>query len=178
MKIYIVRHGQVNHNLYKIYDNIDEDLNENGLNQAKELRKKIEEMNLKYDIIITSPLIRAKHTAEIINFKNKEIIMNNRLIERDPKNLSGKSIYDTDREEYWNYNTKIQYGNSENIKDFMDRVFEFIDELKNKKEYESVLITAHSGVSRAFDAYFNEIQDGKLLKRGLKNCEIKEYIIK
>ena len=60
----------------------------------------------------------------------------------------------------------------------MDRVFEFVDILKNKKEYESILITAHSGVSREFDVYFNGIQDGKLLKRGLKNCKIKEYIIK
>ena len=31
MKLYIVRHGDVNYNLYKIYSNVDEDLNENRI---------------------------------------------------------------------------------------------------------------------------------------------------
>jgi len=28
MKIYLTRHGQVDHNLYGIYSNVDEDLND------------------------------------------------------------------------------------------------------------------------------------------------------
>ena len=63
---------------------------------------------------------------------------------------------------------------SENIKEFFKRVYNFLDELKTK-DYKSVLIVAHSGVSKAFNGYFNGIQDGKFLNRGLKNCEIKEY---
>lgn len=43
------------------------------------------------------------------------------------------------------------------------------------EDYENVLIVAHSGVSKAFSGYFEGIQDGKFLNRGLKNCEIKEY---
>ena len=38
-----------------------------------------------------------------------------------------------------------------------------------------MLIVAHSGVSKAFSAYFEGINDGYFLHRGLKNCEIKEY---
>ena len=34
MKIYLIRHGEVNHNLNKIYSNEDEDLNETGVRQA------------------------------------------------------------------------------------------------------------------------------------------------
>lgn len=41
MKIYITRHGQANSNLYKIYNTIDEDINETGIKQAQELRNKI-----------------------------------------------------------------------------------------------------------------------------------------
>ena len=80
----------------------------------------------------------------------------------------------TNREEYWNYNTTIKYGTSENIKLFFERVYNFLDELKTKN-YNNVLIVAHSGVSKAFSGYFNGINDGKFLNRGLKNCEIKEY---
>lgn len=172
MRIYIVRHGQVNHNLYKMYSNQDEDLNETGIAQANELKEKIG--NINYDIVFCSPLVRARHTANIINVKNKKIIIDKRLEERNPGDLNGKSISYTNREEYWNFNSKIQYGTSENIKDFFTRIFDFIDELKTKN-YDSVLIVAHSGVFKGFSAYFQGINDGKFLEHGLKNCEIKEY---
>ena len=175
MKVYIVRHGEVLHNALKIYNNENEDLNENGVKQAEELKYKIKD--LEFDVIISSPLIRAKHTAEIININNKEIIIDNRLEERNPGSLSGQPLEVTNREEYWNYNTEIQYGTSENIKDFVKRVYDFLDELKNK-DYENVLIVTHSGVSKAFSGYFEGIQDGKFLNRGLKNCEIKMYEFK
>lgn len=175
MKIFLVRHGEVNHNLYKMYSNEDEDLNETGIKQAEELKAKIEK--LEYDIVISSPLLRAKHTAKIINCKNKNIIIDERLKERDPGSLNGQSLEVTDREEYWNYYSKIKYGTSESMIILFDRVKEFLDELKNK-EYKSVLIVAHSGVSKAFYAYFNGIpEDGKFLKLGLRNCEIKEYVL-
>lgn len=174
MKLYIVRHGEVPHNALRQYNNENEDLNENGIRQANELQEKIR--NINYDIIISSPLLRAKHTAQIINVNNKEILINDKLKERDPGNLSGKPLTVTNRDEYWNYNTTITYGTSENIRDFFMRVYNFLDDLK-KEDYESVLIVAHSGVSKAFNGYFEGIKDGMFLDRGLKNCEIKEYEI-
>lgn len=172
MKIYIVRHGQVPHNALKQYNTTDEDLTDLGIKQAEELRDKIKDM--KFDIIICSPLNRAKHTAEIININNNKIIYDDRIRERSCGDLSGKPLEVTNREEYWNYNTTIKYGTSENIKLFFDRVYNFLDELKTK-DYDKVLIVAHSGVSKAFNGYFEGIKDGKFLNRGLKNCEIKEY---
>lgn len=171
MKIYIVRHGQVPHNTLEMYNNQDEDLTELGIKQAEELKDKIKDM--KFDVVISSPLIRAKHTTKIIN--NKNIIKyDDRLAERNPGSLSGQPLEVTNREEYWNYYTEIQYGTSENIQEFFNRVYNFLDELKTK-EYKNVLVVAHSGVSKAFSGYFDGIQDGKFLNRGLKNCEVKEY---
>lgn len=172
MKVYIVRHGQVLHNAMKQYNTSDEDLTELGIKQAEELRDKIKDM--KFDIIISSPLIRAKHTANIININNNKIIFEDRIKERSCGDLSGKPLEVTNREEYWNYYTTIKYGTSEDIKLFFERVYNFLDELKTK-DYDNVLIVAHSGVSKAFNGYFNGIDDGKFLNRGLKNCEIKEY---
>lgn len=125
-------------------------------------------------MIICSPLNRAKHTAEIININNNEIIYDDRLKERSCGDLSGKPLEVTNRDEYWNYNTTIQYGTSENIKLFFERIYNFLEELKTK-DYNTVLIVAHSGVSKAFSGYFEGIKDGMFLNRGLKNCEIKEY---
>lgn len=113
MKVFIVRHGQVLHNVIKQYSTIDEDLTDVGIKQAEELKDKIK--NVDFDIIICSPLKRAKQTAKIINIKNKKIIYDDRIKERNCGNLSGKPIESTNREEYWNYNSKIQYGTSENM---------------------------------------------------------------
>ena len=49
MKVYIVRHGEVPHNALKQYNNENEDLNENGIRQANELKEKIK--NINYDIM-------------------------------------------------------------------------------------------------------------------------------
>ena len=172
MKVYIARHGEVPHNALKQYSTNDDDLTDLGIKQAEELREKIK--NITFDIIIASPLTRTKHTAKIINSHNTKIIFDDRIKERSCGNLSGKPLEVTNREEYWNYNSTIQYGTSENIKTFFERVWNFLDELK-EKDYKNVLIVAHSGISKAFNAYFEGIKDGKFLNKGLKNCEIKIY---
>lgn len=175
MKIYLVRHGQTDSNLKKIYDNVklDEDINENGIKQAEELRDKIK--NLKFDIIYSSQLKRAIHTANIINYNNNKIIIDKRLEERNTGNLAGKPLEYTNREVYWDYYSNIKYGTEESVNHLFNRVNSFLNELKDKN-YNTVLIVAHSGVSKAFYAYFNGIpKDGKFLNLGLKNGEIIEY---
>lgn len=79
-------------------------------------------------------MIRAKHTAKIINVKDKEIIIDNRLEERNPGSLSGKSLDVTNRDEYWNYYTEIQYGTSENMQELFKRIYNFLNK-KIKFQY-------------------------------------------
>ena len=64
--IYLVRHGQTDWNIEKkTQGHTDIPLNENGRKQAQILAQSIS--NLKIDRIISSDLLRAKETAEIIN---------------------------------------------------------------------------------------------------------------
>lgn len=173
MKVYLVRHGECDSNVLGIYNYRSEDLNEHGIKQAEFLKEQIKDME--FDAIYSSPLIRAIHTSNIINSEKKDIIIDERLRERESGLLEGMSIQVTNREEYWNYYTKTNYGNEERIPDLFNRVKDFLDELKTK-DYDKVLIVAHSGVSKAFYVYFNGIpKDGNLLNLGLKNTEIKEY---
>ncbi|MDE6292341.1 MAG: histidine phosphatase family protein, partial [Bacilli bacterium] len=97
MKVYIVRHGEVSSNAEGIYNLVDDRLNEKGIEQANILREKI--MEVDYDVIISSPLIRARETSEIINAKSKEIIYDGRLAERDAGSFKGKSLDLTNRYE-------------------------------------------------------------------------------
>ena len=173
MKIYLVRHGQTDSNSKGIYNFISEDLNENGIKQAEELRDKIKD--IKFDIIYCSPLLRAVHTKDIINVNNIKTIYEPRLEERDPGALAGMPWDTVDREKYWNYYEKEVYKDEESIEHLCKRVEEFLNELK-EKDYKKVLIVAHSGVSKAFYKYFNGLpENGALLKLGLKNGDVREY---
>ena len=174
MNVYVVRHGEVNHNLRKVFSNVDEDLNATGVMQARNLRSDLK--NIDYDVVFSSPLKRAKQTADIINVRNKNILFDDRLIERKIGDLSEISFDESKKEEYWNYFANTHFGTSEDIQSFFNRISEFLDELK-EKDYKNVLIVTHSGVSKAFNAYFNGINDGKFSHKGLKNCEMKNYCL-
>ena len=64
--LYVARHGQTTWNAQnKVCGISDVDLTEKGIEQAKELAKKIKEIDI--HIIITSPLKRTMQTAEIIS---------------------------------------------------------------------------------------------------------------
>ena len=91
MKIYTIRHGYTNMNKKYLYNGqIDEDINEEGIKEAKNAVEKIKK--IKFDIIYCSPMIRAKHTCEIININNIPVIFDNRLKERTLGKLDGISL--------------------------------------------------------------------------------------
>ena len=66
MSIYVVRHGQTDYNVKKLYQGRkDIPLNEIGKKQAMEMAEKFRD--IKIDKIFVSPLTRAKQTAECIS---------------------------------------------------------------------------------------------------------------
>ena len=155
MKIYFVRHGKTELNkLKKMQGVLDIPLNEEGIEQTyktKELTDKIE-----FDCAICSPLIRTKQTLDIIlEGRNIPVIYDERIIERNYGEFEGttKNV-DFDYDEFWNYTKNVKYKKAENIRDFFERIYGFLDDLKTKN-YKRVLIVAHGGVSRPFDCYFN-----------------------
>ena len=65
MILYVTRHGETDYNVQKRYTgSTDIPLNAKGIYQAEELANKLSD--IKFDIIVSSPLLRAKQTAEII----------------------------------------------------------------------------------------------------------------
>ena len=157
----------------------DEPLNEKGLEQAEETRKQL--LNEDIDLIICSPLKRAKQTAEIINRdKNIPIIYDDRIIERDFGEFEGLETKDFDFYGYWDYYKNIRYKKAENIQEFFKRVYDFLDDILVKYEDKNVLIVAHGGISIPVACYFNEnIPVGSLVDAGLAlgNCQVKHYCV-
>lgn len=178
MSIMLTRHGQTNWNVQKkVMGRCDEPLNEKGMGQAEETRDSLKDTDI--DLIICSPLKRAKQTADIINEgRNIPIIYDDRIIERDFGEFEGKETKDFDFYGYWNYYRNDIYEEAENIQDFFKRIYGFLDEVTEKYKDKNILIVAHGGVSIPVACYFKEeIPEGSLVEAGLVlgNCQVVSY---
>ena len=182
MKLYVIRHGQTDWNVAgKCQGKTDIELNNTGIEQAKKARQKIKDYNI--DLIICSPLKRARKTAEIINeVINCKIICDERISERNCGNIEGTTksewnkIVEDDVNIINNYNLNWSKQNVEPIRDVCKRVWNLLDEIQKEYKDKNILIVTHGGTCRAINAYFNGIsEDGTVVSANIKNCEIKEY---
>lgn len=178
--IYITRHGQTDWNaINKVMGTVDMPLNTIGLEQAKQTQNAL--LETKIDLILCSPLSRTKQTADIIN-ENRNIptIFDDRIVERNFGEFEGKTIEEFDFVSYWDYYKNNHYDSSENIQDFFDRIYNFLDDIISKYKDKNVLIVTHGGVGMAVECYFQkQIPVGSLINANvsLGNCEVKEYEI-
>ena len=119
MELYVLRHGQTATNACKgmvgrkqIYS-----LTQKGEQQA--LSSRIEVEKIDYDFVICSPLERAKRTCEIVNIKGKDVIEDDRIMERDCGIMEGKPKESFDYPHYWNYNYDFEIEGMTKIKEFV-----------------------------------------------------------
>lgn len=175
MNLYVIRHGQTNCNKENKYNGkLNEDINEIGIQQAKLVQEDIKKLNI--DLIICSPLLRAKHTCNIVNVNNIPIIYDKRIEERDCGKLTGEKLGEFYYTDYWNYYSNKRIDGLETIQELFDRVANFLDEIKEKYKNKNILLVTHGGVARGIYFYFHEIpEDGMLELFGPDNCGVKEY---
>lgn len=179
MEVLLTRHGQTEWNaLKKVQGKADIELNGKGIEQAN--NTKILLKNERIDLIVCSPLIRAIQTAKIINNdRNIPIVFDERLYERDFGEFEGMSNTDFDYESFWSYKQNIQYQKAENIREFFQRVYSFLDDIHLKYKNKRILLVAHGGISIPVYCYFNGIPDrDSLLNLALENCEVAKYVYK
>ena len=128
-KLYIVRHGKTDWNVQGLLQgSADIELNETGISEAKELKKKIDLD--KIDLCICSPLKRAKQTAEILVGDQVEIIYDDLLFERGFGDYEGKKIIFDLIAPQWDYKLNDSSHNIESIQDCLARAKKFLDKIK------------------------------------------------
>lgn len=169
--IYIVRHGQTNDNVIGRYSSKNTELNEKGIEQAINIREKLKD--IKFDIVISSPLKRAIKTAEIIC--NNKIIKDERISERNNGELEGK--LKTEIKEKINFNDpKEKRYNIENINNFRKRINNFFQEITRNYKGKNILIVTHAGVGIYARCFFEgEPITGNYLDYKLINCAYLKY---
>lgn len=178
MVLYVVRHGQTEWNLeHRVQGVSDIPLTEIGINEAKELANLVKDLSI--DVVISSPLTRARDTAKILIDNRLPINIDDRIKERDWGMNEGMNINDVDGIDCWDVilNTNVQ--GIERVQDFMKRVSEFIEDIKVRYKDKNVLVVAHSAVLRVIHYLLGVIpEDGDLTRINIPNLRIIEYEIK
>ncbi len=172
--IYYVRHGETPLNFLSMMCGCaDVELTENGKIQASETGKRLK--NIRFDAVYCSPMIRARQTAaEILkHITAAPIFYDERLRERKAGDLEGlQDEFYPFVKNRWDKNFDCALYNYESTASLFSRVRSFIFDIENMKG-KNVLIVAHSGIGRAFKAFFNgENENGDLSAYGMQNGKI------
>ena len=170
--IYFVRHGETNGNVDKIMQgHMDIPLNQNGIQQAKEVGEILKNVNL--EVIFSSPLSRALKTAQIINkYHGLDIVVDERIKEFYSGAVQGTKMKEWSeqmRKDYFDFPEKF---GAETWQAFYDRVVSFFKEIQNS--HKTILIVSHSGVYRNIYRYLNNIKDFHFDLDEIKNASIVE----
>jgi probable phosphoglycerate mutase len=176
--IYLVRHGESVANTQPIFQGLDTPLTEKGREQAVFMAHRAERLEL--EEILSSPLERAKETAEIIAEKVGLPIEFSSLLEerRKPGALNGKPHTDQEavdlfkqwEESLFEGGPRIQDG--ENFDDIRIRANQVLQYLASRKG-KTILVVTHGMFLRAitatvlFDDLFSVGLFGKM-KRSMK----------
>lgn len=178
MKIYATRHGQTEWNsLDKICGRTEVELTETGRAQAAELAEKAAAKG-DIDIILCSPMKRAKDTAQAVADRiKKDIIIDERLIEWDYGSYEGQH---RSAEGFPKSKTEFgvkMHGDGESLFQLCHRVYSVIDDVRKNYPDKNVLLVCHGGVCRVIETYFNDMTTEEFLNFFMGNCELREYII-
>jgi probable phosphoglycerate mutase len=179
MKIYSSRHGETEWNsLDRICGITDIDLTEKGQAQARELAKKAAEKG-DIDLIICSPLKRARQTAQAVaDVIHKDIIIEERLTEWNYGSYEGKHrTTDGFADAKISFGVKMPDG-GESLFGLAHRVYSVLDDVREKYKNKNVLLVCHGGVCRVIETYFNDMTTEEFSNFFMGNCELREYTVK
>lgn len=172
--LYFVRHGQTFWNVEnKICGATDIALTELGHNQAIETGKKIVSEGIVADMILYSPLVRAKDTAmhisEITGIPAKEeprlIEQNFGKYESTPRN--GVEFKESKK------HFADSYEGGESMLRLAQRIYNLLDEVVASDK--TFILVAHNGIARCVQSYFYDMTNEEYAAFGVENCAVVEY---
>ncbi|KIL22933.1 hypothetical protein B4133_1152 [Bacillus altitudinis] len=142
--ICLVRHGETDWNAAKrIQGRTDIPLNDTGKWQAEQTGLYLKDAH--WDVVISSPLSRAKETAHLIlQHVHAPLVIMDDFIERDYGDAEGMSF-----EERQKLFPNKQYPNMEPLSALQDRMLEGIEKVRATYPDQRILIVAHGAAIHA-----------------------------
>ena len=146
MLLYLVRHGETDWNrLRRIQGRTDIPLNETGRHQAKATGRLLARRD--WHIVVTSPLVRAAETAQIIaaELGLAAPTEHSALVERDYGDAEGLEDVELDRR----YPGETPVPGREERSDVVARVMPALIDIAQQHPDQSVIVVSHGGVIRS-----------------------------
>lgn len=145
--VYFVRHGQTIDNALPVFQSIDSPLSEKGKLQAQSIAERLSQ--LEFNTLISSPVLRAKQTAQYVSDKTrKEIVFSDLFIERiKPDEIDGKPWVDEPANKTWRawdktlYTSGERISNGENYDDIVARADKALNYLRDRPESKLAVVT-------------------------------------
>lgn len=161
-ELILIRHGETKWNKIKKYQgHMDIELNDWGRQQAEEAAKEL--VNLDIDYFVSSDLIRAKETAEIIaSFHDNRVLEYIELREMNFGDWEGKSFQEIQNENSLDFQkwlkdpVKYSPPSGESLVEFQERVLLGFNKILEKDNKRNVIIT-HGGVIMVYLATILEM---------------------
>jgi len=148
--IIFLRHGQAKNNIERILTGRTPGipLTEKGIEQAEKAAKFLEDMNI--SAIYSSPIERARHTAEIVGKHNSlDVIIDDRLIELDMGKFTGvpyDEIFSTHGNvfmKFYNGELEIAHNGVETFAEVKKRILGIVDHVIEKHPDQNVVLVTH-----------------------------------
>lgn len=154
MTFYIIRHGETALNARAVMQGwIDEPLNQNGRDLAVLTGQAMKD--IRFDCCITSPLIRARETVEIVlreSGNELPILTDDRIREINFGDLEDRKLTEMGEAGILFYTDPFRFSgfpNGDTIQDVCDRTQAFLKELIARDDGKTYLIGAHGCALRA-----------------------------
>jgi broad specificity phosphatase PhoE len=182
--LYLVRHGQTAGNVNRLFIGAtDIPLDETGVRQAIELGQRFS--NIKLDAIVTSPLQRARRTAEAIgNVTGHTPIVVPGLSEMDFGDAEGLSFqqvveqFPELRDDLTSIgNLDLTFPGGESRRGFAERILATFLGIIERYEGQRVAAVAHGGVIGTLYAQLHHDPDPEMARYAVANCSIGHLVI-
>lgn len=153
-KILIIRHGETAWNRGNIFrGTYDIPLNENGKQQARLVAKALSDRKL--DAVYTSPLSRAKESAEIVTeCHGISPVIHDGFLDLDYGEWTGKEdsevaqLWPNEHEAWTTKAHTVRPPSGTTLKEVFDKSFSAMEELAEKHDGETIAIFAHRVVNK------------------------------
>ncbi len=147
--VYLIRHGQSEHNILPVYQAPTAELSNHGKVQASKIAQRIAAIS--FDTLISSPFARAKSTAEEIStLTGKDVEYSNLFVERiKPTVVNGKPFTDlaaTEVYKEWRktmHTTGEKVLDGENFEEIVQRADDALAFLERRSE-KNIVVVSHS----------------------------------
>ena len=173
--LYIIRHGQTAKNKGNaLQGRSDDPMSPAGIRQAEEAAEWFKEQGITFDILYSSPLIRALDTGRTIA-PGAEVIVDERLIEMDYGPYEGMDLEHPAPEIITFFSDFVHNPapeGMEQLSSVVKRAGEFLEEIRGTAAGKNILISAHAISMKGLLEYLTPESEGSYWSKYIGNCSV------